>query len=63
MWLYPLPPILAAAGFLFVLFSRKDAAREIRYGAAIAISGCLLYFIRARIRREWPFVLGKSKTN
>jgi APA family basic amino acid/polyamine antiporter len=55
MWLYPLPPILAAAGFLFILFSRPDAAREIRYGAAIAISGCLLYFIRARIRHEWPF--------
>jgi amino acid transporter len=55
MWLYPLPPILAAAGFLFILFSRQNAAREIRYGAAIAISGCLLYFIRARIRHEWPF--------
>jgi len=55
MWLYPLPPILAAAGFLFILISRPNAARELRYGAAIAISGCLLYFIRARFRREWPF--------
>jgi APA family basic amino acid/polyamine antiporter len=55
MWLYPLPPILAAAGFLFILFSRQDAARELRYGAAIALSGCLLYFIRARVRHEWPF--------
>jgi amino acid transporter len=60
MWLYPLPPILAASGFLFVLFSRKEAAREIRYGAAIAISGCLLYFIRARIRHEWPFAIGTA---
>src|SRR5271156_1770423 len=55
MWLYPLPPILAAAGFLFILISRPNAARELRYGAAIAISGCLLYFIRARYRHEWPF--------
>jgi amino acid transporter len=62
MWLYPLPPILAAAGFLFVLVSRKDAAREIRYGAAIAVSGCLLYLIRARIRREWPFAAQESPT-
>jgi APA family basic amino acid/polyamine antiporter len=55
MWLYPLPPILAAAGFLFILISRRDAGREVGYGAAIAVSGCLLYFIRARYRREWPF--------
>ncbi len=55
IWLYPLPPILAAVGFLFILVSRPNAARELRYGAAIAISGCLLYLIRARIRHEWPF--------
>ena len=61
MWLYPLPPILAAAGFLFILFSRPDATRELRYGAAVAISGCLLYFIRARVRGEWPFVPAKTQ--
>jgi amino acid transporter len=55
MWFYPMPPILAAAGFLFVLISRPNAGREIGYGAAIAISGCVLYFVRARYRREWPF--------
>jgi amino acid transporter len=61
MWLYPLPPILAAAGFLFILFSRQDPARELRYGAAIGISGCVLYFIRARVRREWPFAIPRVK--
>lgn len=60
MWLYPLPPILAAAGFLFILISRPNAARELRYGAAIAVSGCVLYFVRARIRREWPFADSES---
>jgi amino acid transporter len=60
MWLYPLPPILAAAGFLFVLVSRSNAGREIEYGAAIAVSGCLLYFIRARVRGEWPYRSGSS---
>jgi len=55
MWWYPLPPILAAAGFVFILISRPNAVRELRYGAAIATSGCLLYFARARHRREWPF--------
>jgi amino acid transporter len=60
MWLYPLPPIIAAAGFLFVLLSRPNAARELRYGAAIAVSGCLLYLLRARRRREWPFSAGQA---
>jgi amino acid transporter len=55
MWLYPLPPILAASGFLFVLFSRPNADRELRYGGVIAVSGCLLYLIRARATKEWPF--------
>ena len=60
MWLYPLPPVLAAAGFLFILISRPHAARELRYGAAIAVSGCVLYFVRARYRREWPFAAASS---
>ena len=55
MWLYPLPPVLAAAGFLFVLIKRPNAIVELRYGGAIALSGCLLYLVRARLRREWPF--------
>jgi hypothetical protein len=55
MWLYPLPPALAAAGFLFVLVKRPNAIVELRYGGAIAVSGCLLYLLRARARREWPF--------
>ncbi len=62
MWLYPLPPILAAAGFLFMLISRPGAAREIQYGAAIGVSGCALYLLRARYRCEWPFADSKSKT-
>ncbi len=55
MWLYPMPPILAAAGFVFVLISRPAAGRELSYGAAIAVSGCILYFVRAKYRKEWPF--------
>ncbi|AXC10772.1 cationic amino acid transporter [Acidisarcina polymorpha] len=55
MWLYPLPPVLAGIGFLFILISRPNASRELRYGAMIAISGLLIYFVRARYRREWPF--------
>ncbi len=55
LWLYPLPPLLALAGFLFILFSRPDASREFIYAGVIAASGSILYFVRARKRREWPF--------
>jgi amino acid transporter len=55
MWLYPLPPLLALAGFLFILFSRPDASREFVYAGIIAASGSAIYFTRAYKRREWPF--------
>jgi len=55
MWLYPLPPLVALAGFLFILFSRPDASREFIYAGVIAITGSILYFARAFKRREWPF--------
>jgi len=61
MWLYPLPPLLAAAGFLFVLVKRPNAIVELRYGGAIAVSGCLLYLARAGVRGEWPF--GRAQPN
>ena len=57
IWLYPVPPLLALAGFLFMLFSRKDATRELLYAAAIALSGSAIYFGRAYFRKEWPFAL------
>jgi amino acid transporter len=55
VWLYPLPPLVALAGFLFILFSRPDASREFVYAGVIAASGSILYFTRAYRRREWPF--------
>jgi len=55
MWLYPLPPIAATAGFLFILFSRSDASREMIYAAVVAASGTALYLLRAWRRNEWPF--------
>ena len=55
MWLYPLPALLAIAGFAFVLLSRRNFMREIRYAIAILIAGLAIYFIRSWRRREWPF--------
>jgi APA family basic amino acid/polyamine antiporter len=55
MWLYPLPPLAALAGFLFILLSRSDASREMIYAAVVAVTGSALYLLRARRRNEWPF--------
>jgi len=55
MWFYPLPPVLALGGFLFILFSRPDASREMIYAAVVALTGSALYLLRARRRSEWPF--------
>ncbi len=49
MWLYPLPPVIALAGFLFLLVSRKGAGRELGYAAAVAISGTAIYFLREKL--------------
>jgi APA family basic amino acid/polyamine antiporter len=56
IWLYPLPPLFALAGFCFILVSRPGAWRELSYAAVIAVSGSLIFFIRARVRSEWPFL-------
>jgi hypothetical protein len=60
MWLYPLPAVLAVAGFLFILFNRANAFKEVRYAAVILVAGVTIYMIRAWRGREWPFGVGIS---
>ena len=55
MWLYPLPALLATVGFLFILFGRPHFGKEVRYAAVLVVVGLVIYFVRARSRREWPF--------
>jgi len=55
MWLYPVPPLAALAGFLFILFSRKNAGREFLFAVVVGVIGVVLYLARARVRKEWPF--------
>jgi APA family basic amino acid/polyamine antiporter len=55
MWLYPAPALLACAGFIFILFSRKNFMRELRYATVILIAGILIYLLRAARQRVWPF--------
>ena len=55
MWLYPLPALLASAGFVFILFSRANWQKEVKYAAVILLTGLILYMIRAWKESEWPF--------
>jgi APA family basic amino acid/polyamine antiporter len=55
IWLYPLPPLVAIAGFLYILFSRPNFAREIFFAVAVVLTGTATYMVRAQRRDEWPF--------
>jgi len=53
--LYPLPPLLAMAGFLFILVNRAHAIGGLAVAAGIGISGTILYLLRAQRLHQWPF--------
>ncbi len=62
MPLFPLPPLVAMAGFAFILFDPRRAESkggsalfELGGAAFIAVSGTVLYLIRAHRLHEWPF--------
>jgi amino acid transporter len=56
MPLYPLPPLVAIAGFVFILVNRSHALGGLAVAAAIACSGTGIYLLRAKKLKEWPFV-------
>lgn len=55
MWLYPVPALIALAGFVFVLFSRKDFQKELKYAAVLIVLGLVIYLVRSYKRGEYPF--------
>ena len=59
MPLYPLPPLVAIAGFIFILVNRSHALGGLAVAAAIAVSGTAIYLIRAHSLRQWPFVFSQ----
>jgi amino acid transporter len=63
MWLYPLPALLAFAGFVYVLVSRQNFQKEVRYAVVLLIVGLAIYLFRAWRRREWPFGDQLSRPN
>ena len=55
MPLYPLPPLVAMAGFVFMLVNRSHALEGLAVAAGIGVSGTAIYLFRAKRLRDWPF--------
>lgn len=56
MWLYPLPALVALAGWAYVFLGAGRAA--IAYGLGGLALGAIVYVVRAGRAREWPFATG-----
>ncbi|HVH85207.1 MAG TPA: APC family permease [Terriglobales bacterium] len=57
MWLYPFPALLAIAGFVYILISRKNFQREVLVAIVLIVVGTAAYLVRARKHNEWPFAV------
>jgi fructoselysine transporter len=53
MWLYPLPALLTIAGWIW-LFLRTG--RAMWWGLFVIVLGLVVFLVRSRLRREWPFL-------
>jgi len=53
MWLYPVPAVVAFAGWVAIFFS--SGTKAIAYGLVSLALGVLVYLWRARRAADWPF--------
>jgi amino acid transporter len=51
IWLYPLPPLVAIAGFLYILVERPHFLREIAGAGAVLAVGTAIYLVREWVQR------------
>jgi basic amino acid/polyamine antiporter, APA family len=52
MWLYPIPSLIAAAGWIFIFVTSRQV---MLIGFGFLISGVIAFLIHQRLRSEWPF--------
>jgi hypothetical protein len=53
MPLYPLPAIIALAGWIYIAMS--NGLHYLGIALATVVAGTGLYLIKAKLEREWPF--------
>jgi amino acid transporter len=58
MWLYPVPALVALAGWIF-LFATTEV-RVIAFGVGALLVGCVAFLIWSRRAAQWPFVAVES---
>lgn len=54
MWFYPLPGLVSILGWIYVLAT--SARRALLFALAVFLLGSLVFFVRAKLRGEWPFI-------
>jgi amino acid transporter len=54
MWFYPLPALLALAGWLFLFVTTERAT--LLYSLAALAAGVVVFLVWARVTRQWPFL-------
>jgi len=52
IWLYPVPPLVALAGFIYILLGRPNYQRELIMAAGVVALGATAYLVRERIGRR-----------
>ncbi len=60
MWLYPVPALVAFAGWIVIFFS--SGTKAIAYGLGSLALGVLVYLWRARRAADWPFLAKAART-
>ena len=53
MWLYPVPSLIALAGWIFIFVT---ARRFMLLGFAFVATGIQAFLVHQRVRKQWPFV-------
>jgi amino acid transporter len=53
MWLYPLPAVFALIAWIYIFCSAGTFA--IVFGCVTVVAGLVVYLVRARLQRDWPF--------
>jgi amino acid transporter len=62
MWVYPLPPLLALAGFGYIVVSRPNFRRELLLAGFVAVVGTIVFLGRRMVRRGVATSGGGVKT-
>jgi amino acid transporter len=58
MWLYPLPALIALAGWIYILGTNEG--KIVLWGLALMLVGIGAYLWQAKIRNEWPFEIAEE---